>query len=150
MDKKLALVKRIICKYYYRPKYLAPVSQLREYKINKLLGKKAKEPETFLGVDPKSTEHRERLFVYNYFYKQGKNEEEISNEWFRIQRENRSRRDNYNLMPKQERRDNQNPVTHTRNYGSGGGNGGWLRVPSRKHKNRFKNFLKLFPHFKEV
>jgi hypothetical protein len=30
-------------------------------------------------------------------------------------------------LPKQEyRKDNQNPVTNTRKFGSGGGNGGWL------------------------
>jgi DnaJ-class molecular chaperone len=34
-------------------------------------------------------------------------------------------------------------------FGGGGGNRGWLRVPSKKHKNRFKNFLKLFPNLKD-
>ena len=148
-DKKLALVKRIMGKYYYKPKYTVPISQLREYKLNKLLGKKAKEPETFLGVNPKSEEHKERLFVYSYFYKQGKRNDEICEEWLKVHQEKRVRKANYNSMPKPERKDNQNPVTNTRNFGSGGGNRGWLRVPSKKHKNRFKNFLKLFPHLKE-
>jgi hypothetical protein len=146
MNKKYILVKRIMRKYYYKPKYSAPVSKLREYKLNKLLGKKAKEPETFSGVNPKSTEHKERLFVYNYFHKQGKNDEEIQNEWFKTRQENISRGVNYNLMPKQERKDNQNPVTNTRNYGGGGGRNS-IRVPSKKHKNRFKNFKKLFPEY---
>lgn len=52
-------------------------------------------------------------------------------------------------MPKQERKDNQNPVTNTRNFGSGGGNRSWLRVPSKKHTNRYKNFLKLFPWYEK-
>jgi hypothetical protein len=148
MDKKLALVKRIMGKYYYKPKYDTPVSKLREYKLNKLLGKKAKEPETFLGVNPKSEEHKERLFVYSYFYKQGKSDDDVCAEWLKVQQEKRWVRANYNIMPK-EGRDNQNPVTNTRNYNGGGGNRNSIRVPSKKHKNRFKNFLKLFPHLKE-
>lgn len=148
MDKKLALIKRIIGKYYYKPKYKTPTPQLREYKLNKLLGKKVKELEVFLGVNPKSREHKERLEVFNFFYKQGKTDEEICEEWLKVHQEKRVRKANYNSMPKQERKDNQNPGTNTVNYGSGGGNRGWLRVPSKKHKNRFKNFLKLFPHLK--
>lgn len=53
------------------------------------------------------------------------------------------------MMPKEERKDNQNPSTSTINYGGGGGNGGRIRVPSRKHKNRFKNFLMLFPGYED-
>lgn len=135
-------------KYYYKPKYDVPTSKLREYKLNKLLGKKAKEPELFIGVNPKSVEHRERLLVYNYFYKQGKTDDDVCAEWLKVQQEKRWVRANYNIMPK-EGRDNQNPVTNTRNYNGGGGNRNSIRVPSKKHKNRFKNFLKLFPHLKE-
>jgi hypothetical protein len=51
-------------------------------------------------------------------------------------------------MPK-EGKDNQNPVTNTRNYNGGGGNSNTVRVPSKKHKNRFKNFKKLFPEYCE-
>ena len=147
-DKKLAFVNRIMRKYFYKPKYAAPISQLREYKLNKLLGKKAKEPEVFIGVNPKSVEHRERLEVYNYFYKQGKTDSEICAEWLRVQQEKRVKKYSYNSMPKPERKDNQNPVTNTINF-SGGDNRNKIRIPSKKHKNRFKNFLKLFPHLKD-
>lgn len=55
---------------------------------------------------------------------------------------------NYNKKPIRERKDNLNPLTETRNYGNGYSFKGKLRVPSKKHKNRYKNFLKLFPNFK--
>ncbi len=45
------------------------------------------------------------------------------------------------------RRDNMNPRTEGVNFGSGC-SGSWMRIPSKKHKNRYKNFLKLFPKMK--
>jgi hypothetical protein len=56
----------------------------------------------------------------------------------------------YKSSPKRIRKDNQNPLTETINYGSGcNGSKSSIRVPSRKHKNRFKNFTKLFPNYCE-
>lgn len=69
--------------------------------------------------------------------------------WLSSYRNSYSRKRYENSMPKQERKDNQNPVTNTRNFGSGGGNRSWLRVPSKKHTNRYKNFLKLFPWYEK-
>lgn len=54
---------------------------------------------------------------------------------------------NYNVMPK-ERKDNQNIVTGGINYSKhNGSNINRIRVPSKKRKNKFKNFLKLFPNY---
>lgn len=55
---------------------------------------------------------------------------------------------NYDMKPIRERKDNQNPSTNTLNYGSGynGYYNSSIRVPSKKHKNKYKNFLKLFPN----
>lgn len=57
-------------------------------------------------------------------------------------------REDYSKKPVRERRDNQNPVTETINFGNGYSFKSKIRVPSKKHKNRYKNFLKLFPNFK--
>jgi len=46
------------------------------------------------------------------------------------------------------RKDNLNPKTNGINY-SGGSNVNKIRIPSRKHKNKFKNFIKIFPNFCE-
>lgn len=59
----------------------------------------------------------------------------------------RLKSNDYNKMPK-ERRDNQNIVTGAINYSKHyGSNRNKIRVPSKKHKNRYKNFLKLFPNY---
>jgi hypothetical protein len=77
--------------YFYHPRKYTSVSESREIKLNDLLGvkvrKKKKVPD-FIGVSPNSQENKERMFVFNYFYK--------------------------------------------------------LRVPSKKRKNKMKNFKKLF------
>src|SRR6478735_4908930 len=45
----------------------------------------------------------------------------------------------YNTKPIRERKDNQNPLTNTLNYGSGnnGNYNQYIRIPSKKHKNRY-------------
>lgn len=53
----------------------------------------------------------------------------------------------YSIMPKRERKDNQNPRTNTLNYGGSEHiNRNSIRIPSKKHKNRYKNFKRLFPN----
>lgn len=40
--------------------------------------------------------------------------------------------------------DNMNPLTEGLNISSNTGHINSIRIPSKKHKNRFKNFIKLF------
>ena len=149
MDKELSKIKHIMGKYYYIPKSKAPLHIIREIKLNKLLGLKNKETlETFAGISPESDEHKERMSVFQYFYKLGKTDKEIELEWYGTQWKRRSQSSEYKKKPIKERKDNQNPLTNTINWGSGGSNRNRIRVPSKKHKNRFKNFLKLFPSYK--
>ena len=134
--------------YYFRPKRVISKLELREYNLCKLLGKKVKEIEIFFGVKPGSKEHIERLMIYNFYYKRGKNDSEIESIWREVHNEKWNRQRGRDIMPK-EGRDNQNPVTNTRNYNGGYGGSNSIRVPSKKHKNRFKNFKKLFPDYCE-
>lgn len=92
---------------------------------------------------------RDTVFVYRHYMSKGLTVGEVGAKWRKIQRDKQASRKDWEKMPKPERKDNQNPATDGINYGSGGGNGGRIRIPSRKHKNRFKNFLKLFPHLKD-
>lgn len=56
---------------------------------------------------------------------------------------------NYKYMPKY-RVDNMNPVTNGINYSASRGSSyPKERVPSKKHKNRYKNFLKMFPDYEQ-
>jgi len=142
-------IKYLITKLRFSPKCKLPISELREAKLQILLKNKKIELETFLGVSPKSKEHEERKEVFNYYYSKGLNDEEIMNVWTSTYRISYYRNNRNDSMPKPERKDNQNPVTNTINWGSGGGNGSRIRVPSKKHKNRYKNFLKLFPKFED-
>lgn len=141
-------IKHIMSQYHYRAKKPIRVSELREYNLNKLLGKKTKELEVFYDVNPNSKEHTERMLVYSYYHKLGKTDDEIRDIWLQTQSEKRERQKGRDAMPK-EGKDNLNPTTSTRNYGGGGGNRNTIRVPSKKHKNRFKNFKKLFPEYCE-
>jgi hypothetical protein len=150
LDKKYRRIKNIMGKYYYRPKCYTPIGKIREFKLNKLFGKKTKPLEVFVGVNPLSTEHKERMEVFNYFYKLGKDDDYISTQWWKTQSERRGRGSEYNKEPKRERKDNLNPNTNTVNWGSGG-DGSWysrIRVPSKKRKNKMKNFKKMFPNYK--
>lgn len=142
-------IKYLMTKLQFRPKCKLPISELREAKLQILLKNKKIELESFLGVSPKSKEHEERKEVYDYHYSKGLSDEEIMNLWISSYKNNWSRKRFENTMPKPERKDNQNPATNAINWGSGGGNGSRIRVPSKKHKNRYKNFLKLFPSFEK-
>lgn len=148
MKKRERRIIFLMSKLTFKPKVKLPLRDLREAKLKILLKNKKIELEIFIGVSPKSKEHKERKEVFNFQYSKGLNDEQIKDLWIKTYNHHKSDK-KYRLMPKPERRDNQNPKTNTKNYGSGGGNKGWLRVPSKKHKNRYKNFLKLFPWFKE-
>ncbi len=139
-------IKYLMTKLQFRPKCKLPTTELREAKLQILLKNKNIELEQFLGVSPKSQEHKERKEVFDYYYSKGFDDSQIMNVWTSTYRRNYFRKDD--SMPKPERKDNQNPVTNTINWGSGG-SGSRIRVPSKKHKNRYKNFLKLFPKFEE-
>ena len=134
--------------YRYISKIRYSKTDLREYNLNKLLGNKTKELQMFWGVNPNSKEHKERIMVFDYYYKLVKSDDEIREIWLQTQEEKYDRQRGRDIMPK-EGRDNQNPVTNTRNYRGGSDNGNTIRVPSKKHKNRFKNFKKLFPKYCE-
>jgi len=138
-------IKYLMTKLQFRPKCKLPIDVLREAKLQILLKNKKIELESFLGVNPKSKEHEERKEVFEYYYSKGLNDDEIMNVWTSTYRRSYYRKND--SMPKPERKDNQNPVTNTINWGSSGSHSGKIRVPSKKHKNRYKNFLKLFPKF---
>ena len=140
-------IKHIMSQYSFISKIKYSKTDWREYNLNKLLGKKVKELEMFWGVKPNSKEHNERLLVFNYYYKLGKSDNHIREIWIQVQQEKYNRQRGRDIMPKPERKDNQNPTTNTINWGSGGSGGSRIRVPSKKHKNRFKNFKKLFPDY---
>jgi hypothetical protein len=55
-----------------------------------------------------------------------------------------SKKTNYNLSPKPERKDNKNRLN-----GSGGSNCNKIRFPKKKRKTAWKRFFKLFPKLKE-
>jgi len=145
---KESKIKHIMSQYYYLPKKITNLKELREYRLNKLLGKKVKDIELFFGVKSNSKEHSDRMLVYSYYYKLRKSDDEIRDIWLQTQSDKRSRQEGRDTMPKEDK-DNQNPVTNTINYKGGGGNRNTIRVPSKKHKNRFKNFKKLFPEYCE-
>jgi hypothetical protein len=148
MSDKYRHIKSIMRKYRHQPRLNAPISLLREFKLNKLFGKKTKPLEVFRGISPKSLEHNERMKVFHYFYKQKLNDEDIFNRWYATHNEKYSFGREYKKRPKRERKDNLNPNTNTVNFGSGGGGYSSIRVPSKKRKNRMKNFKKMFPNFK--
>lgn len=147
-NKKYRYIKSIMRNYRYRPRLNAPISKLREFKLNKLFGKKAKPLEVFMGVSPLSKEHKERMKVFHYFYKQNLDDDAIATRWYNIHNEKYKFGREYKKSPKRERKDNLNPNTNTFNFGSGGGGYSSIRVPSKKRKNKMKNFKKMFPNYK--
>ena len=78
-------------KYYFRPKADVPLDEIREIKLNELLGKgkpkkRRKDTFVFIGVVPNSGEHKERKMVYEFYYKQNKTDKEIEEIWRQTQR----------------------------------------------------------------
>lgn len=86
-------------KYYFRPKADVPLDELREIRLNELLGKgkpkkRKKDTFVFIGVVPNSGEHKERKMVYEFYYKQNKTDEEIQEIWRQTQRTKSTRSKN--------------------------------------------------------
>lgn len=78
-------------KYYFRPKANVPLDEIREIRLNELLGsgkkkKRRKDTFVFIGVVPNSGEHKERKMVYEFYYKQKKTDEQIEVIWRETQR----------------------------------------------------------------
>lgn len=78
-------------KYYFRPKADVPLDEIREIRLNELLGKgkpkkRRKDTFVFIGVVPNSGEHKERKMVYEFYYKQNKTDKEIEEIWRQTQR----------------------------------------------------------------
>lgn len=78
-------------KYYFRPKADVPLDEIREIRLNELLGKgkpkkRRKDTFVFIGVVPNSGEHKERKMVYEFYYKQKKTDKEIEEIWRQTQR----------------------------------------------------------------
>lgn len=131
---------------------------MKESTIKHIMGKYSCKGKSFLltmvdchnkaRMTYRKKEFLECLAVYSFYEAQGKSVDEIDTLWIKTYSAKQKRSHIYKLKPIRERRDNQNPETYGINYGSSGG-GNKIRVPSKKHKNRYKNFLKLFPQFKE-
>lgn len=145
---KESQIYHIMGKYYYRSKTKLSIQENREHQLNTILGKKPKKMQLFNNVGTNTLEYKERLRVFEYFYKLDKDDDYIAKIWQETYRLRRKDTSEYNLKPLRERKDNQHPENYGINWGSGGGSGNRIRVPSKKHKNRYKNFLKLFPNFK--
>lgn len=78
-------------KYYFRPKVNVPLDEMREIRLNELLGsekkkKRRKDTFVFIGVVANSGEHKERKMVYEFYYKQKKTDEQIEVIWRETQR----------------------------------------------------------------
>ena len=139
-------IRSIMGKYPYKPKRNISIDERRKFNLDILLDKKPDPISLFIGVNPKSKEHIERLTVYQFYYRFGKSDNDITEIWFQVQCEKSQRREDWNFMPKTTR-DNLNPKTNTINFRGGGDNPSKIIVPSKKHKSRFKNFMKLFPDY---
>jgi hypothetical protein len=133
---KESKIKHIMGKYYW----------ITRFTLNKMI-----EIHSKAKLTHKNMEYKERSMVYAFYDVQGKTDEEIGELWRKTHSEKQDRSQPYKQKPVRERRDNQNPETYGINYSNSPsyGNHPKIRIPSKKHKNRYKNFLKLFPQFKE-
>lgn len=145
---KESQIYHIMGKYWYRSKTKLSVQENREQQLNTILGKKTKKIPVFYSVGTNTLEYKERMRVFEYFYKLGKDDDYIAKIWQETHRLRRKDTSEFNLKPIRERKDNQHPENYGINWGSGCGSSNRIRVPSKKHKNRYKNFLKLFPNYK--
>ncbi len=140
MDKEYSKIKHIMGKYYYIPRYEMSVQENRDRQLNSILGKKVKPVIKFYST-VNADEAKERTRVFEYFYALDKNDNFFKSEWERIYQERRKDSSVYALKPVRERRDNQHPENYGINYGSWGSSGNRIRVPSKKHKNRYEKIL---------
>ena len=67
-------------KYYYRSKIKLSVQENREHKLNTILGKKTK-IQLFYNVGTNTLEYKERMRVFEYFYKLDKDDDYIAKIW---------------------------------------------------------------------
>ena len=81
MYNEFSRIKYIIGRYEYRNKSIS-ISEMRNYKINKLLDNDTKKEQIFYGLDPYSRESLEREEVFEYYYKLGKTDEDIGKIWY--------------------------------------------------------------------
>lgn len=143
-------IKAIIKKYPYVDINKPNLEQKREIASAYILGLRDKSKfRYFYTCRNNSREFKERMYVFNYFFKLNKSEKKIRNIWFSIRYENYPLKGIYNKMPKRQRKDNAHPELYGINFGSGGSNRSSIRVPSKKRKNKWKNFKKLFPKYCE-
>jgi hypothetical protein len=143
-------IKVIMRKYPYVNINKPTLEQKREISTSNILGLKDKSKfRYFYTCRNNSREFKERMTVFNYFFKLNKSEKEICDIWLGIRYERYPLKGIYNKMPKRERKDNAHPELYGINFGSGGGNRSSIRVPSKKRKNKWKNFKKLFPKYCE-
>jgi hypothetical protein len=143
-------IKAIIKKYLYVDINKPNLFQKREISSSHILGLRDKSKfRYFYTCRNNSKEFRERMIVFNYFFKLNKSEKEIRDIWFCIRYEKYPLKGIYSRMPNRERKDNAHPELYGINFGSGGENRSSIRVPSKKRKNKWKNFKKLFPKYCE-
>jgi hypothetical protein len=146
--KRYSRIRRLMKKWVYLP-ITEPLAHIdREIKLSKILDQKLKTKwNTFYSCKNDSIEYAERMEVFNWFRKLGKTEEEIRDIWWETRHE--KTQTNYDKMPPKERKDNGHPELDGINHNGGGSNSNKIRVPSKKRKNKWKRFRKLFPEYCE-
>ena len=147
--KKNSRINRLMLKWSYKEITEPPLQLSRELKISEILDLKTKDKwDVFFGCKNNSSEFKERMEVFNWFRSQGKSDDEIKSIWqnFRSKYKYNSE---YKKMPKKQRKDNGHPELDGINYNGGGWNRNKIRVPSKKRKNKWKRFKKLFPEYCE-
>jgi hypothetical protein len=143
--KKNSRINRLMLKWSYKPIMKPPLQISRELKLSKLLEQKVKiKWNIFSGCKNDSNEYKERMEVFTWFRRLGKLDDEIESIWRTFRNKPKS---DYNKMPKKPRKDNGHPELDGINFNGGGGNRNTIRVPSKKRKNKWKNFKKLFPEY---
>jgi hypothetical protein len=145
--KSLRTIRSVMLRVTRPTKRKLSVQEKRDERIAILLGETDGMQQRYHLVKNGSDIFREIEWVYAKGKSLGMTDEMVDDMWRHTRSSHRT--GEYEKMPKNERKDNQNPDTYGINFGSGGGNRGWLRVPSKKRKNKMKNFLKLFGHLFE-
>ena len=68
-------------KLQFGPKSRLPKQDLRDDKLNILLRNKKIELDIFIGINPKSKEHKKRIEVFDFYYSKGLDNDQIQNIW---------------------------------------------------------------------
>jgi hypothetical protein len=140
-------IRRLMKKWSYLTITTPPIILDRDMKISKLLNQKSKKWNTFYSCKDDSIEYKERMEVLNWFRGLGKTDDEIRDIWYKTRYEKTDI--DYNKMPPKERKDNGHPELDGINWGGGGDNHNKIRIPSKRRKNKWKRFRKLFPDYCE-